>query len=150
MLVLSRPLCVLVVDDNRDGADSLVLMLRQGGFESRAAYDGLSALRLAVASRPHAVLLDISLPGLDGYEVARRLRQEGGLGDALLVALTGWDSEEDRLRSAEAGFDLHLSKPLDWGRLRPLLADLAARQQAEHGLEAGMGSGSGLRSASTG
>ena len=115
------------MDDNRDGADSLLLILQAYGHEARAAYDGESALRLARSFRPDVVLLDIGMPGLDGYEVARRLRRDGGLGDALLVALTGHGREEDRRLSAEAGFDVHLLKPADLGQLQRLLADAAAR-----------------------
>jgi DNA-binding response OmpR family regulator len=115
------PLRVLIVDDNRDGADTLLLILRADGLDPRVAYDGESALRLAREFRPGVVLLDLGLPGLDGCEVARRLRQEGQ-DDALLVALTGWDEEEARLRTAEAGFDVHMVKPADLGQLQRLLA----------------------------
>src|SRR5262245_7942999 len=121
------PLRVLVVDDNHDGADSLLLILQAYGLEARVAYDGESGLRLAREFRPDVVLLDIGMPGLDGYEVARRLRRDEGLHDALLVALTGWAEEEARRLSAEAGFDLYLLKPADLGQLQRLLADAAAR-----------------------
>jgi CheY-like chemotaxis protein len=116
---------VLVVDDNQNGADSLQQLLEIYGHESRAAYDGESALRLAREFRPDVVLLDLGMPGLDGYQVARRLRRDEGLHDALLVALTGYGSEEDRRLSAEAGFDAHLLKPADLGQLQRLLADAA-------------------------
>jgi CheY-like chemotaxis protein len=121
------PLRVLVVDDNHDGADSLLLLLQAYGLEPRVAYDGKSGLRLAREFRPDVVLLDLGMPRLDGYEVARRLRRDEGLHDALLVALTGYGSEEDRRLSAEAGFDLHLLKPADLGQLQRLLAEAAAQ-----------------------
>src|SRR5881227_60491 len=105
------PLRVLIVDDNRDGADSLLLLLELYGHEARAAYDGDAALRLAGTFCPDVVLLDIGMPGLDGYEVARRLRRDEGLRDALLVAITGFGTEEDRRLAAQAGFDAHLTKP---------------------------------------
>jgi CheY-like chemotaxis protein len=114
---------VLIVDDNQDGADSLLLLLQAYGVEPRVAYDGESALLAARAFRPDVVLLDIGMPGLDGYEVARRLRRQEGLHDALLVALTGYAGEEDRRRSAEAGFDAHLTKPADLTQLQRVLAD---------------------------
>jgi CheY-like chemotaxis protein len=121
------PLRVLVVDDNHDGADSLLLVLQAYGHEARAAYDGESGLKLAREFRPDVVLLDLGMPGLDGYEVARRLRHDEGLHDALLVAVTGWGEEEARRRSAEAGFDLHLLKPADLGQLQRLLAEAGGR-----------------------
>jgi CheY-like chemotaxis protein len=117
------PLRVLVVDDNHDGADSLLLLLQAYGLEARAAYDGESGLRLAREFRPDVVLLDIGMPGLDGREVARRLRRDEAQRDALLVAVTGYGTEEDRRLSAEAGFDAHLTKPIDLGRLQWLLAE---------------------------
>jgi CheY-like chemotaxis protein len=122
------PLRVLVVDDNHDGADSLLLILQAYGHEARAAYDGESALRLARSFRPDVVLLDIGMPGLDGYEVARRLRRDEGLHDALLVALSGWGEEEARRLSAEAGFDVYLLKPADLGQLQRLLAEAGGRR----------------------
>lgn len=115
---------VLVVDDNPDAADSLALLLGFAGQDVRTTYDGLSALEQAQEFAPEVVLLDIGMPGMDGYEVARRLRNEGGLHQALLVALTGWGQEEDRRRSAEAGFDHHLVKPVEPKRLRELLRKL--------------------------
>jgi two-component system CheB/CheR fusion protein len=101
------------VEDNRDAADSLALLLGGKGHEIWTAYDGLEALDAARAFRPDAVLLDIGLPKLDGLQVARRLRQEPGLEGVLLVALSGYGTEEDRRRSRESGCDAHLVKPVE-------------------------------------
>ncbi len=114
---------VLVVDDNVDGAQSLAIMLRFKGYEVRAVHDGDAALETAGAWRPDVVFLDIGLPGMDGHEVARRLRRELGLTDATLVAATGYGQEEDRRLSREAGFDFHLVKPVDLEALERLLDD---------------------------
>ncbi len=105
------PWSVLVVDDNRDAADSLADLLRLAGHEVCVAYDGPAALDLARVRPPDVVLMDIGMPGMDGLEVARRLRQELGLMQTLLVALTGCAGDSDRLRSQEAGFNAHLVKP---------------------------------------
>jgi PAS domain S-box-containing protein len=115
---------ILVVDDNRDSAESLAILLRIVGNEVQIAHDGLSALEAGKAFRPAVVLLDIGLPGMDGYEVARKLRKTPEGKDALLIAQTGWGQEEDRLRSTEAGFDAHLTKPLDLAALQSVLANL--------------------------
>jgi CheY-like chemotaxis protein len=112
---------VLVVDDCRDAADSLALLLKWWGFQTVVAYDGPSALAAALALPPVVVLLDLGLPGMDGYEVARRLRGRPGMGEALLVALTGYGQEEDVRRCHEAGCDLHLLKPCDPQELRRVL-----------------------------
>ncbi len=106
-----------------DAADSLALLLRLQGHEVRMAHDGPAALQIAAASRPDLVFLDIGMPGMDGYEVARRLRGEPGLRSVVLVALTGWGQGEDRRRSREAGFDHHLVKPVDPHALQRLLAE---------------------------
>jgi CheY-like chemotaxis protein len=116
-----RPRRVLVVDDNRDAAESLALLLRLRGHEVREAYDGLDAVGAARAFRPDAVLLDIGLPGLNGYEVARRIRQEPSGRAALVVAVTGWGQDADKRRSAAAGIDHHMTKPVDLARLSELL-----------------------------
>jgi PAS domain S-box-containing protein len=115
---------VLVVDDNRDAADLLKLALELAGHEVQAAYDGLAALRLAEQEAFELILLDLGLPGLSGYEVAAHLRSQDKLPQPRLVALTGYGQEQDRRRSAEAGFDLHLVKPIDLGTLTELLAEL--------------------------
>jgi signal transduction histidine kinase/DNA-binding response OmpR family regulator len=112
---------VLVVDDNADGAQSLATLLRLSGFRVEVAQSGPAALTTAESFQPDVVLLDIGLPGMDGYEVARRLRAEENGSRRLLVALTGYGREEDRRRSQEAGFDHHLAKPVDPEQLLRLL-----------------------------
>ena len=118
---LSRPLRVLVVEDDPQAAASTALFLRLSGFEVRTAADGPTALEAATASRPDVVLLDLGLPGLDGCQVARALRAGLSGSRPLLVALTGHGREEDRRRSAEAGVDHHLVKPVEPEALRELL-----------------------------
>jgi CheY-like chemotaxis protein len=110
-----------VVDDNRDGAESLAALLRHFGNDVRTAHDGRLGLEVAAAYRPDVVLLDIGLPGMDGLEVCRRLRVRSG-DQPLIVALTGYGQEADRRRSREAGFDAHLVKPADLEALQELLA----------------------------
>jgi len=112
---------ILVVDDNKDSADSLRMLLRLKGNEVRTAYDGLSALEAAEEFRPELVLLDIGLPKLNGYDVAVRIRQQPWGRDVTLVALTGWGQDEDRRQSEEAGFNHHFVKPLDLAELEKLL-----------------------------
>ncbi len=102
---------VLVVDDHADAANTLAALLRLGGHEVRVVHDGPAALAAAAGERPDVIFLDIGMPGMDGYEVCRQLRRTPGLEDVLVVALTGWGQEEDRRRTREAGFDLHLVKP---------------------------------------
>lgn len=114
---------VLVVDDNRDGADGLVMLLRLGGHEIRVAYDGHSALALAEAFRPEVALLDIGMPGMNGYALARALRAEPWGQAMTLVAMTWWGQDEDRRQAAQAGFDLHLTKPVDPAAIEALLAE---------------------------
>jgi CheY-like chemotaxis protein len=116
------PRRVLVVDDNTDAAAMLDLLLRSLGHETRIAHEGGEALRAAEEFRPDIVLLDIGMPGLDGYEVARRLRRQSS-GPLRIVAVTGWGQDADRQRSAEAGFDLHLVKPVDASELAQALND---------------------------
>jgi PAS domain S-box-containing protein len=113
---------VLVVDDNQDAADSLAMLLELIGQDVRAAYDGPTSLVQAEAFRPAMVFLDIGMPGMDGYEVARRMRSHHALGQVVLVALTGWGQDGDRRRSREAGFDRHLVKPVDPATLQEVLA----------------------------
>jgi PAS domain S-box-containing protein len=112
---------VLIVDDNADYADSLGDLLDTFGYRVKVFYDGNAALQFARKDRPDAVLLDIGLPEMNGYEVARRLRTEYGLADTCLIAISGYGVDEDRRRSREAGFDHHLVKPVDIDALRGLL-----------------------------
>ena len=112
---------VLVVDDCPDTRMTLRLLLALWGHDVREAADGPAALEAAARFRPHVVLLDLVLPGLDGFEVARRLRKLPGLSDVLLVAVTAYGSEEDRRRGREAGFDHYLVKPVEVRDLRRVL-----------------------------
>jgi PAS domain S-box-containing protein len=118
----TAPRRILVVDDNVDAADSLAVLLRLEGHEVRVAHDGPAALAAAQAEPPDVVILDLGMPGMDGFEVARRLRALPGLRDVLLVAVTGWAQEEDRRRCFEAGFDGHMPKPVEPVALRQFLA----------------------------
>jgi two-component system CheB/CheR fusion protein len=122
----SPSLRVLVADDNRDAADSMQRILALFGHEVQVAYDGSTALRLGEKFRPRVALLDIGMPGTNGYEVARALRRSQGP-RVTLVAVTGWGQEADRRRSSEAGFDHHLTKPVDPGALNNLLAQVASK-----------------------
>jgi CheY-like chemotaxis protein len=121
-LPASRPARVFVVEDNLDAALTLVDLLEIWGYEVRAAHDGLSAVTAVPEFHPDVVLLDIGLPGIDGYEVARRLRRRPELGGLLIVAVTGYGQDGDRQRAREAGCDHHLVKPVDLEVLRRLLA----------------------------
>jgi signal transduction histidine kinase len=112
---------VLIIEDNRDAAETLSDILETWGYDVRIAHDGEKGLAAAGKFGPGAVLLDIGLPGMDGYEVARKLR-EGPLSSGLLVALTGYGHDEDRRRSREAGFDVHLTKPVAPAELRRILS----------------------------
>jgi two-component system CheB/CheR fusion protein len=116
------PLRVLVVDDCVDTAESLAALLGLWGYRAVVAHDGGTALVAALAHQPEVILLDLALPGLDGLEVARRLRRQQDLREALLVAVTGYGDEACRRRADEAGFDLYLLKPLDLDWLQRLLA----------------------------
>jgi signal transduction histidine kinase len=117
---------ILIADDNRDALDSLAQLLSMAGHETHTAADGLQAVEVAVALQPDLILLDIGMPGLDGYEVARRIRSQTWKRRPTLVALTGWGQDSDRTRSREAGFDAHWVKPLDLDRLWNLMESLPA------------------------
>jgi CheY-like chemotaxis protein/nitrogen-specific signal transduction histidine kinase len=119
---------VVVADDNRDAADTLAMMVRLMGHEARIARDGEEAVGAVEAFRPDAVLLDIGMPRLNGYEAVRRIRAQPWGKDILLVAVTGWGQEEDRRRSQEAGFDHHLTKPASPAALEKLLGSVAPRK----------------------
>jgi CheY-like chemotaxis protein len=112
---------ILIADDNQDALESLALMLRMEGHEVHCASDGEEALLLAGQRKPEIVVLDVGMPKLDGCEVARRIRAESWGRGAVLVALTGWGQEVDRRRSREAGFDMHLVKPVDPATLCEML-----------------------------
>ena len=120
-----KPPRVLVIDDNRDAADSTGMLLGTLGAEARVAYDGPSGLVAIKAWRPDAVLLDLGMPGMDGLEVARHIRADADLAGLKVIALTGWGQQQDRQRTDEAGFDEHLVKPADPQALRVVLDTLA-------------------------
>lgn len=127
---------VLVVDDNIDVAESLALLLSISGHQTRTAHTGPDALVCARAFQPDLMFLDIGLPGMDGYAVAERLRALSDLKQPVLVALTGWGSESDRRRSQQAGFDHHLTKPVDAERIQALLEGLLHRSKTRRAAKA--------------
>ncbi len=112
---------ILIVDDSRDGGESLAMLLRVLGAEVSLAHSGRAALDCINSFRPDVVLLDIGMPGMDGYEVARRIRANPNHRHISLIALTGWGQDEDRQRSTAAGFNHHLVKPADIDQLRQIL-----------------------------
>jgi CheY-like chemotaxis protein len=116
------PLRILVVDDSHDAADSLALLLTVLGYRVRTAYDGPAALDVAGTFLPQIAFLDLGLPGMDGFEVARRLRERPASRGAVLIACTGFGQEADRRRCQEAGFDHFLLKPFDLHELKQALA----------------------------
>jgi len=118
---------ILVADDNVDAADGLKLLLELSGDHVRVAYDGGTALSIAREFRPHIALLDVGMPRMDGYEIARRLKAAEETRDTILIAVTGWGQAEDRRRSKEAGFDYHLVKPVEPSALERLLETIKAK-----------------------
>jgi len=120
----SRPLDVMVVEDNEDGAESLGTLLRMQGYRVRLAFDGVQALDEIDASQPDVILLDIGLPRVDGFEVARQLRDRPMRKRPFIIAITGYGTDDDIRRAEEVGIDLHLTKPISFGDLRPLLVRL--------------------------
>jgi CheY-like chemotaxis protein len=113
---------VLIVDDNEDAANSLAMILQLSGHETASVYTAADALQRAADFKPDVVLLDIGLPGMDGYEVAQKMRELPGLRDIRLVAVTGYGRSDDRLRARDAGFDDHLTKPVEYAVLERTLA----------------------------
>jgi PAS domain S-box-containing protein len=122
-----RRMRVLVVDDNRDAADSMRMLLEASGQDARAVYDGVSALEIAEGFQPEVVLLDIGMPSMDGYEVVRALRARGIVPPPAIAALTGWGQESDKKKTQEAGFDHHFTKPVAAEELLAFLEKAAAR-----------------------
>jgi PAS domain S-box-containing protein len=118
---------VLVVDDNVDAAQSLAMLLEVSGHQVRKAHTGLTALEAALDYRPDVVLLDIGLPEMDGYEVAKRIRQQPSLQNVVLVAITGYAQSTDRQRSQDVGFNAHLVKPVDFDQLQQIVANISAK-----------------------
>lgn len=112
---------ILIVDDSKDGADSLSMVLQMMGAETRAVYDGKSALELVRTFTPSIVLLDIGMPDMDGHTVARRIRADPANASIRLIALTGWGTDTERSKSGESGFDEHWVKPVEPEKLRSLL-----------------------------
>jgi PAS domain S-box-containing protein len=135
----AAPLQILAVDDNRDATESLQMLLRLMGHEIRIAYDGAGALQAAQARKPNLVLVDIGMPDMDGYEVARRLRAQPDYADVAIVAMTGYGQKGDRNLSAAAGIDAHLVKPVELAALEALFAEvpeLRARRQCRAATQA--------------
>jgi signal transduction histidine kinase/ActR/RegA family two-component response regulator len=125
---------ILVVDDNEDAAELLTISLQQLGYRTETAFDGPSALTRAADFQPQIAILDIGLPGMSGYELARSLRQAQRSAELSLIALTGWGSPDDKRKALEAGFDLHLTKPVDARVLNDALAQLERRSKSPLGL----------------
>jgi CheY-like chemotaxis protein len=121
VLTAERVRRVLIVDDVKDNADSLAALLKALGHQVHAVYDGAAAIEVANTVRPEVVLLDLGMPGMDGFEVCRQLRRQSWGKTTLIVALTGWGQEGDRVRTEDAGFDHHIIKPAELNRLTRLL-----------------------------
>jgi two-component system CheB/CheR fusion protein len=119
-----KRLRLMVIDDNRDAAESMSMLFQLWGHEVECVYDGRAALDTAANFRPDAVFLDIGLPGMDGYEIAERLREIPQTNPMVLVAITGYGQDEDRRRSRDAGIDHHLVKPVAPDTLQKLLDSL--------------------------
>jgi CheY-like chemotaxis protein len=119
---LFRACRILIVDDNKDAADSMALSVQLAGHTVCTAYDGEEGLQLAFGFAPDLVLLDLGMPGLNGFEIAQRIRRETWGQDLTLIALTGWGQEQDRRRTRDAGFNAHLTKPVSPSELLKVLA----------------------------
>jgi CheY-like chemotaxis protein len=118
---------VLVVDDNRDAAESLATLFELENYEVDLAYDGYAAVAAAGKHTPDLVIMDLGMPGMDGYEAARLIRQHPGAERIMMVALTGWGQGEARRRTLDAGFDCHLTKPVDFNELLRLASERMAK-----------------------
>ncbi len=121
------PLRVLVVDDGRNAADILAMFFEIEGHAVKVAYDGHSAIALAKSFKPQFILMDISMPEMDGLEATRRIRSMDEGKSAVIIALSGFDDDSDRLRSIEAGFDRHVSKPVSAQELRVIVTEFETR-----------------------
>lgn len=119
---------ILIVDDNRDGADTLAALLTALGYQTCTAYDGPAALDAVNVFEPDALVVDIGLPGIDGFSLVRVLREKSICARALMIALTAYRGDEHQLRSQQAGFDHYFVKPADIGQLRRLIEQCAAAQ----------------------
>jgi CheY-like chemotaxis protein len=126
---------VLVVDDNVPSADTMAMLMKELGHDVRTAYDGPKSLETAIAYRPDVVLLDIGLPGMNGYDVAKRIRQEPDLQDIVLIAVTGYGQASDRQHSQAAGFDHHLVKPADITQVEQILATVSEDKTRPGGID---------------
>ena len=124
---------VLVVDDDRDLATGTEIILRAMGHDVRVAHDGAEALEIAAAFQPEAALVDLGMPNMNGYLLARKLREWRWTRDAVLIAVTGWGGERERERAKEAGFDHHLLKPAQPERIAELLAEVRPATSAARG-----------------
>jgi CheY-like chemotaxis protein len=118
------PRRILIVDDNRDGAETMSMLLNMSGHETHVAHTGTEALEIAARLRPDIGLLDIGLPDFSGYEVAGRIRHEAWGKHMLLIAITGWGQADDKRQALTAGFDHHLTKPIDPTQLEALFAPI--------------------------
>ncbi|HTV24106.1 MAG TPA: response regulator [Polyangiaceae bacterium] len=128
----ATPRRILIVEDNTDVRDGLVELCQMWGHEVFTAGDGLEGVRVALEQRPDVAFVDIGLPGIDGYEVARRVRADGPCGELLLVALTGYGSKEQKALAVESGFDHHLVKPVDTKQIEDMIADLDHTRETSH------------------
>ena len=127
---IQQPRRILIADDSRDSAESLALGLRLSGHEVLVAHSGPEAVAIAVHKRPAVIILDIGMPGLSGYEVAKRIRQEAWGSRAMLVALTGWGRDDDKQQARAAGFDHHLTKPIDPRDLESLMSSMISEESS--------------------
>jgi CheY-like chemotaxis protein len=121
---------ILVIDDIPDVADVMKMLLDLEGFETQVAYNGPAALQLAREFSPDVIFCDIGLPGMDGHEIARRVRKDPAIAQVILIALTGWGAEGEVRKTRESGFDFHMVKPVDSNALLELLSHVAPRDRS--------------------